>query len=71
MNSTRISSPSIWSQSNIYIYIYKAIFRLCEGGELFEKIIQHKTLDEQMVADIMQSLLSAVYYCHSKNVVHR
>jgi calcium-dependent protein kinase len=50
------------------IYSY---FRLCTGGELFDKVSEEKNLSEDEAANIMKQLLSAVVYCHSKSVVHR
>ncbi|OMJ66055.1 hypothetical protein SteCoe_37240 [Stentor coeruleus] len=43
----------------------------CEGGELFGKIIKLKKFTEKQAAEIMFQLLSAVAYCHSKDVIHR
>ncbi|OMJ75322.1 hypothetical protein SteCoe_25556 [Stentor coeruleus] len=43
----------------------------CEGGELFEKIISMKRFNEQQASKIMHQILSAVCYCHEKNVIHR
>lgn len=38
---------------------------------MFDKVSQEKTLTEEEAANIMKQLLSAVVYCHSKQVVHR
>lgn len=53
-------------EKNFYI-----VMEYCEGGELFQKIINRYTFNENEVAKIMYQLLSAVAYCHSKNVIHR
>lgn len=53
-------------EKNFYI-----VMEYCEGGELFQKIINKYTFNEAQVAKIMYQLLSAVAYCHSKNVIHR
>lgn len=47
------------------------IYRLCTGGELFDKLGQQKAYTEKEAAGIMKQLLSAVVYCHSKKIVHR
>jgi calcium-dependent protein kinase len=55
-------------QDDKYFYI---VSELCTGGELFDKIVEVKSFDENLAADIMGQLLSAVTYCHSKKIVHR
>lgn len=42
-----------------------------EGGDLFKKILVSHTFPESIAAKIMKQVLSAVAYCHSKNIVHR
>jgi calcium-dependent protein kinase len=46
-------------------------YRLCQGGELFDRISEQAFFSEKDAANIMKQLLSAISYCHSKNVVHR
>lgn len=50
---------------------YYMITEFCEGGDLLQKILKFHALSEQVSAKIMRQLLSAVAYCHSKNIVHR
>ena len=38
---------------------------------MFDRLAKEKTLSEADAAHIMKQLLSAVVYCHGKNVVHR
>lgn len=45
--------------------------RLCEGGDLLTAISKLKQLSQLDVAKIMKQLLSAVNYCHARNIVHR
>lgn len=45
--------------------------RLVKGGELFDELVRRKTFHEQQAAMIMKSLLSAIAYCHERNVIHR
>lgn len=43
----------------------------CGGGEILKKITKLNYFSEKIVAKIMKQLLSAIAYCHSRNVVHR
>lgn len=47
------------------------ISEFCEGGELFDRIKKVKFFSEQIVAKYMFQILSAVLYCHSRNIAHR
>ena len=51
---------------NIYL-----VTELCTGGELFDVITERSYFDEKSAAAIIKQVLSAVQYCHSKNVCHR
>ena len=55
-----------------YVHIITEIYA---GGELFDKIIERKTLngcfDEWSAATIVKSLLEAVSYLHRNGIVHR
>jgi len=50
---------------------YYLVTELCTGGELFDRLSKDKLMDEKDSANIMKQLLSAIVYCHAKNVVHR
>lgn len=50
---------------------YYLITELCEGGELFNRIVQLRHFSEMQAAEVMSQLLSTIAYCHSKNVTHR
>lgn len=50
---------------------YYVVSELCTGGELFDFITQQGHLSEDMAAEIMRQLLSAVAYCHESHIVHR
>ena len=50
---------------------YYVIMEFAEGGELYEQINKLKNFKEKHAAIIMQQLLSAVCYMHSKGIVHR
>ena len=47
------------------------VLELLEGGELLERIRQHKSFSEAEASRIMRAVVSAVHYMHSQGVVHR
>jgi len=47
------------------------VTELCEGGELFDEILNRGRFEEKDAYPIMKQLLSAIAYCHGKNVCHR
>ena len=51
---------------NLYV-----VMELCRGGELLDNIIKNGCLSETDTAIYMEQILSAVYYMHSMNIVHR
>jgi len=59
------------TSGNIYL-----IFELCEGGDLFGRILHHyerlhQPMTEGHVAYMMSQILSAVAYLHDAGIVHR
>ena len=44
---------------------------LCQGKDVFEKIIENGFISEQIVAKIIVKVLHAISYCHSKGITHR
>jgi len=50
---------------------YYILMELCEGGELYEKIIEFQYFSEHDAAKIMKKLFSCIFYLHSKGIVHR
>ena len=56
-------------ESPNYLYL---VMEYCQGGELFKKLTEnHSQFTELSAARIMQSLLLAVNYLHSKGIAHR
>jgi calcium-dependent protein kinase len=53
-------------QRNFYLAM-----ELCEGGEMFDFIIDHGPFSQGDVAIVMRQVLRAVFYMHNKGVVHR
>ena len=51
-----------------YIYL---VMELCEGGELFDKLIEMGHFTEQQAVLLFSQMLSAVAYLHSRNIAHR
>lgn len=47
------------------------VMELCEGGELFDRIISTSHFTESLAAQLFSQMLSAVVYLHYMNVVHR
>jgi len=51
-----------------YFYI---VTELCIGGELFDHVIDETRLNEREAAEVLKQIFSAIFYCHSKKIVHR
>jgi len=69
----KIDHPNIvriyeFAQDKEYFYL---VTEYCEGGELLNKIIKQKFITERVAAKVIKQVLSAVVYCHEKNIVHR
>lgn len=54
--------------SKMKIYI---VLEFVDGGELFDKIVNHGRLREDEARRYFQQLINAVDYCHSRGVYHR
>jgi calcium-dependent protein kinase len=50
---------------------YHIVTELCEGGELFDYIMEEGFITEQIAAEIMKQILGAIVFCHANNIVHR
>lgn len=50
---------------------YYIITELCQGGELFQRIVDNGYFSEEHAAYIMYQLLASVFYCHNLNIIHR
>jgi len=44
---------------------------LLTGGELFDRIKDLKSFPEDLAAETMRMLISAINHCHTRNIVHR
>lgn len=70
---TKLNHPNIvrlleYYQDADHFYL---VTEFCEGGELFDQIINCGVFTENMAAEIIRQILSAVVYCHSHRIVHR
>lgn len=53
--------------SNYYI-----LSELCEGGELFDRIVdKNNPITERRASQLVRTMLQAIEHCHKKNIVHR
>lgn len=50
---------------------FHIVTELCTGGELFDKIAKEEYFSEMAAARYMEQILSALNYCHTKNILHR
>lgn len=50
---------------------YPYLQELCEGGNWFQRLIEHGTYSESQAAETIRTLLKTLQYCHSVGVVHR
>ncbi|KAL4472084.1 hypothetical protein ABPG72_001082 [Tetrahymena utriculariae] len=51
---------------NIYL-----VMEVCEGGELFDRIIERGFFSEVDARTIFTQIMQAINYCHSKSISHR
>lgn len=47
------------------------VLEYLEGGELFERLVEKEVYTEAEARDLFSTLLSAVKYCHDRNLIHR
>ncbi|XP_045825806.1 calcium-dependent protein kinase SK5-like [Trifolium pratense] len=47
------------------------VMELCEGGELFDRIVQKGYYSEQQAVKLVKNIVEAVQDCHSLGVMHR
>mmetsp|Transcript_9525 Transcript_9525/g.10853 ORF Transcript_9525/g.10853 Transcript_9525/m.10853 type:complete len:654 (-) Transcript_9525:424-2385(-) len=49
----------------------RLVMELCEGGELYERLLKRKKFTERYTCRIITKMLKALNYLHSNNIVHR
>jgi len=47
------------------------IMELCEGGEVFDRILETGSISEGITANIMQQVAAALAYAHGRGIAHR
>lgn len=52
-------------------YSVNLVMELCEGGELFDRIIAKGHYSERAAAALCREIVSAIHSCHSMGVMHR
>ena len=55
-------------QNEKYFFI---VTEFLEGGELFDRIMECQSFSEEMAANVMEQILSAVLYLHKHGFIHR
>ena len=50
---------------------YYIVMEYCKGGDLFTKIEELKRFTEKQAAQVLEQIISAIIYLHSKNIIHR
>jgi calcium-dependent protein kinase len=53
-------------ETNVYL-----VTEICEGGELYDRIIQVEYFNEERAAKIFKQICQVLNYCHSMNIAHR
>lgn len=53
-----------------YRYVH-IVMELCDGGELFEKIVEMHKFSERQAANLLKKILSAVKHLHEHGICHR
>ena len=51
---------------NVYL-----VFEVCDGGELFDRIIAKGHFNEQQARTIFTQIMKSLYYCHKHGICHR
>jgi serine/threonine protein kinase len=52
-------------------YNYYIVSELLTGGELYERVVAKKFFSEKDAASIINQVLLALSYMHSRNMIHR
>lgn len=70
---TQVDHPNIVKFHETYMdhrYVH-IVMELCNGGELFDKIVEMQRFSEKVAASLMKKIMSAVKHLHENGIVHR
>ena len=69
----KLDHPNILKLFEIYEDKQKfyVVTEECNGGELFDQIIEKGTYSERDAANTLQQILHAIAYCHALKICHR
>jgi calcium/calmodulin-dependent protein kinase I len=70
---TKFSYPNIvkcidFFEEEKHFYV---VLEYLQGGELFDRIVKKTFYSEKEARDLVVIILSAIKYCHDRNIVHR
>lgn len=69
-----LSHPHIiaFKESHVDANNFYILSELCEGGELFDRIVDKAhPITEKRAAELVSTMLKAIKHCHEKDIVHR
>lgn len=71
--SSELDHPNIVKLFEVYedVRSYYMVMELCEGGELFDAILDKGTFYESEAASVLKQVLQGVNYMHKKGICHR
>ena len=52
-------------------FFFHIVMELCKGKEVFQKIASEGKIEEKKVAIVINKVLNAIAYCHSRGITHR
>ncbi len=68
-----LDHPNIIKLFEVYEdeYNYFLVMEHLSGGDIFQKIVSQKEINEKFIAEILYKVISAINYCHSIGICHR
>lgn len=68
-----LDCPNIIKLHDVYLEkkMYYIVTEIMQGGELFDRIISKEFYSEADAQKVVQTLASAIKYCHDRDIVHR